>query len=694
MTHPFPSSAVANRGVLLPVAAFALALMVLALLFRVGAYREALFAGLISLVCVVNGVGIASRIIRKPKSWMGFIASSYFVGTLSTSYVVGVMVLMFGWDIAPIVCILVATSTLSVLLAKSRRSYLRDTPVLDGAGLAIGLLVLGSAFLPLWNLGVLTDKGYAFASLFSHDFVYRIGYTAHVSRGLSSESVFMAGLNMPNQYLYYLYPAMIYRLSGLGADLISISKFICVLFSVFFPLLLMESLRQLGASSRAAFVCLLIAFVFYSLSGPVVMIMRFVADLQLGVLSQKVSSLAEGQTLISQGWLRDLLVEPHSVTVLAVAALCFVLSKSVFQERYMQGSLFVCAVFTSVCFGMDSFLSVVLGVWLACVGVVALVRHRDARKVVVCEALAAVVVGSCVLYSFYLMGIFDPMHSAGAIRVEPYYQMMVLLPVYLPIEYGIMVILSAVGCAIYLRGSFPVVVMAFILLLICLMFFLFAQHAEPNVVQRKSGKLMYLAMLMASVPVATNFSFGKSSLLSRAVWVVCGAVLALSFCNALLTVFIFSNVYSEKYASYVKEEDYEGVRWVVSHTPMDAVVQSLPEYYPVVGAESEGYRMSLFSQLGERRMALGDLKFAHYTQTESDTVRGRYDEVQKLFSAGSAKAAHSVAMRLRIDYVFVGTYEKTSFPAIEDVLDEGEVYFDKVYHHEGVSIFRVLDTLN
>ena len=161
--------------------------------------------------------------------------------------------------------------------------------------------------------------------------------------------------------------------------------------------------------------------------------------------------------------------------------------------------------------------------------------------------------------------------------------------------------------------------------------------------------------------------------------------------NLFIDIFVFSDNRSEHFASFINPEDYKAVRWVIENTPEDSIVQSLPMYYePENRPPSENYRISLFSQIGERKMALGDSKWARFSQTAEDTVFKRKKDIYRMFETISPEEVWEIAYKYKINYVYTGTYEILKYHQTTTTLRSNKNLFKEVYDVNGVSIFQVL----
>lgn len=656
---------------------------------RIGHIEELFYTILITASCLACGLPL-TKIILKNQHRITSLSISFFLGLTFNTYFIAITILILGWNLPFIATQLAITTLMGIALYKMLPSKEAPTFKQERTSFFGTTIVLASIFIPLWNLGQETANGYAFASIFSHDFLFRIGYTGHVARGLSDESIFMAGLNMPNQYLFYVFPATIYHFAGKGSDLIAIFKYIIIMFAVALPLLLSDMLYRFKLSDRTALVTLVLAFLSYSFSGIAVLVLREIASMPWGLASSAADALAKEQTLLSQSWIRDILVEPHSVMGIAIAIICLSVISQMGRSDNNGLAFFIIGAASSICFGMDSFLGVICLALCATFFSFNIIKHPTQRSTLVISALHLMLFGSVTLALFHLMGIFNPFHSSGTLFFKPYNLLISIAPAYLTVEYGATMLAACASLFHWRKINTHTLVPLIALTAICLFFMFFIQHAEANVVQRKSGKLLFLAALIMTAFYIEHSAKPPSSRLKTYLQYSFYCLIFVGFLNSILNTVILSRTDTHQSASFIKADDYRAIRWVIENTPAESVIQSLPEYYPLQGINNENYRISLFSQLGERKMALGNRKFANYTQTENDTSRDRHSKIVALFSTNSAKEAHMIAKRYQIDYIFLGTYENENHPNANQTLSSDSQLFKKVYDVNGVKVFKVL----
>jgi hypothetical protein len=123
--------------------------------------------------------------------------------------------------------------------------------------------------------------------------------------------------------------------------------------------------------------------------------------------------------------------------------------------------------------------------------------------------------------------------------------------------------------------------------------------------------------------------------------------------------------------------EQEAFEWIKTHTFPDAIVQAEPI---VRGRET----WSLIPTFAERRMAAGQpialLNIPEY-------VAGS-EQVRQIYAGPDAEAAWQQAKRLRIDYLYVDTAERTAYPAVAK-FDAHPERFDRVFRNADVSIYAI-----
>jgi hypothetical protein len=123
----------------------------------------------------------------------------------------------------------------------------------------------------------------------------------------------------------------------------------------------------------------------------------------------------------------------------------------------------------------------------------------------------------------------------------------------------------------------------------------------------------------------------------------------------------------------------EALEWLKRATPSDAVVQ----VEPVARGNTYWAYLPAFA---ERRMAAGlpgaMIPFRKF-QEASDTVR------IGIFMAASAADAHTMAVSLGVDYVFVGEVERKTYRTAVDAMAAQPALFPQAFKNDAVTIYAV-----
>ena len=128
----------------------------------------------------------------------------------------------------------------------------------------------------------------------------------------------------------------------------------------------------------------------------------------------------------------------------------------------------------------------------------------------------------------------------------------------------------------------------------------------------------------------------------------------------------------------VSPAQQQALAWVRAHTPPAAVVQM------DTLARGRGH-WSFIPTFAARRMAAG-LPISLLPRPEYDEASAA---VRRIFDASDAGLAHDTARRLRIDYLWVDTYERGAYPAGTALLAASSAYFEPVFDNGEVTVYRV-----
>ena len=238
-------------------------------------------------------------------------------------------------------------------------------------------------------------------------------------------------------------------------------------------------------------------------------------------------------------------------------------------------------------------------------------------------------------------------------QVRPYLQIMLVAPAYFLLDYGPMVVFAGwYLIAERKRGLRKELLPVLALGLCSLLFIFFVRHNfETNVGLRKGMKTLQIPLLVLS-----GLFFETVYLQAKARPIVKNVVRALVLVAVPtlgVDIYSASTVTNEGNTSFVNAADYEACAWLKRHTPIDAVIQSEPEYPSV-------YRYSLISCFAERTMVVGQShlgKTLHMLDGQAFS-EGRKLDVRRMLATSDVAEALTLIRKYGINYVYVGSLEK------------------------------------
>jgi hypothetical protein len=122
----------------------------------------------------------------------------------------------------------------------------------------------------------------------------------------------------------------------------------------------------------------------------------------------------------------------------------------------------------------------------------------------------------------------------------------------------------------------------------------------------------------------------------------------------------------------------EGVAWVRTHTTPRQIVQ----VEPIVRGREQ---WSFIPTFAGRRMAAG----LPISLLPAPIYEDRSRQVQSMFQTALPPEAHTLARRLRIDYLWVDAHDRRAYPEGVARLDGAPDYFERVFQNAEVTIYRV-----
>jgi hypothetical protein len=598
--------------------------------------------------------------------------------SLTSLIIIGVVGLA-GWNIPAIGCayaILLATVYVIARWASGARDDLRSVqngseaqvPLLVAIVLALFVLVLS---VPLAHAGSLTERGYAFAGLFGHDFILRATDSVSLAQSLPADNFFFHGQTTKNYYiLWYMLPATIFNLLGKNADADKIVAVISLISVPVFGMLVYLTLESfVKATTQAAIASTRLTIIFSLLFVSCYSYHWFFYGLT-HVLDPAaypvVDRVSHQMGPVSTSWFKDLLFQPHSILALMqLLAVMYLTLRSPFRLRGLWVGLLLGSMLIT-----DSVVFLVIGSGF---GVWYLFQIFDRSRI----GELALMIGSVTCVVGLCLGIhaFGSAEYSNKIVFLPYIAAIVGLPMLLLLSLGAMPVLPLLAWkqrAWHLERQTWLLIA---LLIAALFFMLFITEVlEGNVFLRKALTVARLPLLILSGRYL--YSFLRPNLAV--------SLLVLLAAPTLLTdTYATSDIRDAQHVDYVSKEDMAAALWIRGHTEREAVVQSRIDY-------PGDFEYSLTVCFAYRRAALGLWKMAYQRYPNRAALDERVREVEALYMTSSDDERITLAKALNINYLYVGAQERARFPEITGRMDADVRDFKPVYKVGEVSIYQVL----
>jgi hypothetical protein len=132
-----------------------------------------------------------------------------------------------------------------------------------------------------------------------------------------------------------------------------------------------------------------------------------------------------------------------------------------------------------------------------------------------------------------------------------------------------------------------------------------------------------------------------------------------------------------KWTEIVTPDEIQALEWLKTYTPSDALIQVDPVRESGTWAYMPGF--------GERRMSAG----MPISMIPIKKYQEASERVRQVFAAHKAGEAYADAVRLKLQYLYVGPRERKAYPQLGAVLDSAPYSFNPVFRNGTVTIYRI-----
>ncbi len=555
---------------------------------------------------------------------------------------------------------------------------------------AIIVVVVVFVAIPFFNIGKLTDNGYAYTWLFGYDFLVRGEYTLAMTRGFPPSVLPLAGELLKMYLVGYSLPAFIYTVSAKAVSLhmallLSSLGLNCLLYSGLFVFV-----RIFHYSKRVLFSTFFVFLFGYSFYWAVSLAKSIVST--PGSLPY-LQRLSEHLQLFRYGNVSHLLTPLVLVEPQAVQATCLVLFLLFVLElkRYNLGSFrlsFLLGVTLGVTFGTDALWGLTAMLWFGAVQLGKLLAEQNQRANRF--GMLCTVIASCVLTcgAFFLLGMY-PTSSHRQIYFEPYSWLFKFGALYFPIEFGPLLILGVWGFLLVLKRSRRAFLAPLIALALVAVIEVGVLRFSVLPKTRMAVRVLPLVLIVGVGHLFRELYEGRGE--RRQIYVA-WAIALMAVPTFFSDIHFTSNIHDVNETRYVSASDLKACDWIRRILPEGIVIQGEPQYLGYVGGYNprEELFISLIADFAERPQALGwGYVASELVPNGERVVTTRMRDIESMLSARDTNAIIEVARKYSIAYIYVGPYEESLHPILLKTLASAPEAFDRVYSTEGVYIFRV-----
>ena len=657
--------------------------------WALGAAWWALLLTLLFVTAVLPGIALAKRMYGDDAGAWG---TACLVGpvwgfALTSLNLLGLWAAGFR---SPVI-LLIAPALAGVIVAAARpwRGVLTPLPI--GARdlrwlLLVLLLVPAIVSRPYSRVGAEVHDGRAYRAYFTADFVWKMAVVAEVAKGdVPPVNPFQSGSALHYYWLPHLLSAVEYRALAPYLRLEANLLVNAVLFGLTFIAFLYALARQVGASPPWAAAGVAVAVLGGSFEGADQLRIIWNAGAPLDLvrnLNIEAATRWFYGALPTDGLHRLLLYQPQHHAMAYATGLSAILA--LWQAKNINRS--AVWAFAGCCLGMALLLSAFSALMLTCMTVPVaaglLLRGGHLRAVVRC-ALVAAIPGLVAAGIALALGYVDRSEGLIVLGVNPmavsrWWPAFVLN---FGLSLGVMVA-GLVGLAAA-RQSAAWILGLPVLVAFGFYFFVDVRDMQGVYVGWRVGHLVF----MLTAPLA---GWGLQRMwhtpvpLRAAGFAVFGLAAAMALPTIAIDLYNTQDVTNRRPAAgfpwtvVLSPEEVAGLDWIRQETPPWAVVQVDP-------FARDAATWSYIPSFAQRRMAAG----LPISMIPLEPYRLASERIRGIFTSGTAAQAFDIALRNRVDYVFVGPAELEGSPMLAATFDQSPQLFPLMFRAGPVSVYQV-----
>lgn len=600
---------------------------------------------------------------------IGFVIHAFFLSLAGRFFGVHVWVLAVYTIIAAV---------LFYSLHKARQQP-EENPEWDEADtfllLAWMLLTVLLVALPFWNIGVLTENGFAYRAYFNADFFRNMSVSGTLnSTGIPPDNPYVSGYVLSYYWFFHILPSFWQHLfPGYRTD------FLMVQFSLFslclFVICLFAAIKKFTVRRRT----LVWMYPVFALGGSYegLFILKKLSDRRM-----HWTSFTEWNVDGILRWMwgapqidalyRALLYAPQHLLGLCIALLFLCAwSRDLTLTRKL---LLLALVFSSV--GFSAFVGAAL-VILAAFLMLSELRHEPKKQII---PLTSGGILGLLFLALYLQT-FEMFQGSGALLMfGADAQILNHFAGYFVLNWGALLPLGILGI-VFSGSRLPLKPLLFLLAL-CLFLIIFVKLNLPggSDVSLKMGHFSHVILLLLAAGFLDRlFEGGRTGIALLLV----GVLVVPASLTWWMDATNARDISNQKFTTFVQPQDMKLYDWMRNNLPGRSRIQN---YARSEGSFLRGF-VSEIPTFAQRSLFLGDRNFSRIFEVPQHDVDQRRRIVSQLIQESSPQQLWQRSRDLGIDYYYWGSHDSVQLPEARTRLVEP--YFTLVAQEDNAFLFRV-----